>query len=192
MSYLLDANRGQANWVSSDRHLDPWKAQIMGADAQRQQVEFGLSPLSLGFSASAPLVNLPALEVQRLEPSTGSKSTLRLRLKSPRQASIAYIDLTTQGTIARVEIDRKPVDLASLAPKQRQALKFIFFGLPPTGIELNLELTNSQSVQMKLEDYTWGLPAILGKAIAPRPADLMPAPGHPDYTIVRKHLTITS
>jgi hypothetical protein len=69
-------------------------------------------------------------------------------------------------------------------------LKFIFFGLPPAGIALNLELTNSQSVQMKLEDYTWGLPKISGKAIAPRPADLMPAPGHPDYTIVRKQLTL--
>jgi hypothetical protein len=67
-----------------------------------------------------------------------------------------------------------------LLPKQRQALKFIFFGLPPAGIELNLELTNSQPVQMKLEDYTWGLPAISGRAIAPRPADLMPAHEHPD------------
>jgi len=191
MSYLLDANRGQASWVSSDRHLDPWKAQIMGANAQQQQVEFGLSPASSGFSASAPVMNLPALEVQRLEPLTSSKSTLRLRLKSPRQASIAYVDLTTQGTIQRATIDRKPLDLTPLNPKQRQALKFIFFGLPPAGIELTLELTNSQSVQMKLEDYTWGLPAISGKTIAPRPADLMPAPGHPDYTIVRKQLTIT-
>jgi hypothetical protein len=109
-------------------------------------------------------------------------------LKSPRQASIVYIDLTTQGTIARAQIDRQP--LTPLLPKQRQALKFIFFGLPPAGIELNLELTDSQPVQMKLEDYTWGLPAISGKAIAPRPADLMPAPGHPDYTIVRKQVTI--
>jgi hypothetical protein len=115
---------------------------------------------------------------------------LRLGLKSPRQASIAFVDLTTQGTIERAEIDRKPLDLTPLTPKQRQALKFIFFGLPLEGIELTLELTNSQSVQMKLEDYTWGLPAISGKAIAPRPTDLMPAPGHPDYTIVRKQLTI--
>jgi hypothetical protein len=191
ISYLLDANRGQATWVSSDRHLDDWKVQIMGTNARRQQVEFGLSPVSTGFSAPAPLVNLPVLEVQRLEPPVSSrKSTLRLRLKSPRQASIAYIDLTTQGTIARAEIDRKPLDLTSLTLKQRQALKFIFFGLPQEGIELNLELTNSQSVQIKMEDYTWGLPEISGKAITPRPADLMPAPGHPDYTIVRKQLTI--
>jgi Peptidase family M28 len=190
MSYLLDADRGQASWVSSDRHLDSWKTQIMGANTQRQQVEFGLSPASLGFSAPAPLVNLPALEVLQLEPSTSRQSTLRLRLKSPRQASIAYIDLTTQGKIARAEIDHKPLDLAPLPPKQRQALKLIFFGLPAEGIELNLELTNSQSVQMKLEDYTWGLPAIPGKIISPRPADLMPAPGHPDYTIVRKQLTL--
>jgi hypothetical protein len=191
MSYLLDADRHQASWVSSDRHLDPWKTQIMGANARQQQVEFALSPASSGFSAPAPVINLPVLEVERLEPSTGSrKSTLRLRLKSLRQASIAYIDLTTQGTIQRAEIDRKPFDLTPLTPKQRQALKFIFFGLPPEGIELNLELTNSQSVQIKLEDYTWGLPAIPGKVIAPRPADLMPAPGYPDYTIVRKHLTL--
>ncbi len=190
MSYLLDADSAQANWVSSDRHLDPWKAQIMGANAQRQPVEFGLSPASNGFSAPAPLVNLPALAVERLEPSTNSKSTLRLRLKSPRQAAIAYIDLTTQGTIERAAIESKPLDLTPLTPKQRQALKFIFFGLPPEGIELNLELTNAQSVQMKLEDYTWGLPTIAGKAIVPRPTDLMPAPGHPDYTIVRKQLTL--
>jgi Peptidase family M28 len=199
ISYLLEADsapqklreRGQANWVSSDRHLDPWKAQIMGANARKQQVEFGLSPASSGFSAPAPVLNLPALEVQKLEPLTSSKSTLRLRLKSPRQASIAYIDLTTQGTIAQASIEGKPLDLTPLTPKQRQALKFIFFGLPPAGIELNLELTKSQSVQMKLEDYTWGLPAIAGSAIAPRPADLMPAPGHPDYTIVRKQLTLS-
>jgi Peptidase family M28 len=191
MSYLLDADRGQANWVSSDRHLDPWKVQIMGANTQQQPVEFGLSPLSTGFSAPAPLMNLPALEVQRLESSTSSKPTLRLRLKSPRQASIIFVDLTTQGAIAQAAIDHKPLDLTPLTPKQRQALKFIFFGLPREGIELNLELTNSQSVQMKLEDYTWGLPPISGKATAPRPADLMPAPGHPDYTIVRKQLTLS-
>lgn len=192
MSYLLDADRGQASWVSSDRHLDPWKTQIMGTNVRQQQIEFGLSPVSTGFSAPAPVVNLPTLEVQRLEPPTSSsKSTLRLRLKSPRQASIAYIDLATQGTIQRAEIDRKPLDLTPLTSKQRQALKFIFFGLPPEGFELTLELTNSQSVQMKLEDYTWGLPSLSGKAIAPRPGDLMPAPGHPDYTIVRKQLTVT-
>jgi hypothetical protein len=199
ISYLLEADsapqtlreRGQASWVSSDRHLDSWKTQIMGANIRQQQVEFGLSPASPGFSAPAPMVNLPAVEVERLELPTSSNSTLRLRLKSPRQASIAYIDLTTQGTIERAEIENKPFDLTPLTPKQRQALKFIFFGLPPEGIELNLELTNSQSVQMKLEDYTWGLPAISGKSIAPRPADLMPAPGHPDYTIVRKQLTLS-
>ncbi|NJR24170.1 MAG: M28 family peptidase [Richelia sp. CSU_2_1] len=192
MSYLLDADRGQASWVSSDRRLDLWKTQIMGAKVRQQQVEFGLSPASSGFIAPAHIVNLPALEVERLDSSTSSsKSTLRLRLKSPRQASIAYIDLTTQGTIERTQIDRKSLELTSQTPKQRKALKFIFFGLPPEGIELTLELTNSQSVQMKLEDYTWGLPAISGKAIAPRPADLMPAPGHPDYTIVRKQVTIT-
>jgi Peptidase family M28 len=194
ISYLLDADRGEASWISSDRHLDSWKAQIMGANAQRQQVEFGLSPTSLGFSAPAPLVNLPALEVQRLEsPTIGktmSKPTLHLRLKSPRRASIAYIDLTTQGMIARAEIDHKPLDLTPLTPKQRQTLKFIFFGLPPAGIDLNLELTNSQSIKMMLEDYSWGLPIIPGKAIVPRPADLIPAPGHPDYTIVRKQLSI--
>jgi hypothetical protein len=191
MSYLLDANRSQASWVSSDRHLDPWQAQIMGANVRQQQVEFGLSPVSTGFSAPAPRMNLPALEVQRLESSpSDSKSTLRLRLKSPRQAAIAYVDFTTQGTIEQAQIDRKPLDLTPLIPKQRQALKFIFFGLPPVGIELKLELTNAQSVEMKLEDYTWGLPAIAGKAIVPRPADLMPAPGHPDYTIVRKQLTL--
>jgi hypothetical protein len=191
ISYLLDADRSQASWVSSDRHLDPWQAQIMGANVRQQQVEFGLSPGSTGFSAPATRVNLPALEVQRLESSPGdSKSTLRLRLKSPRQAAIAYVDLTTQGTLERAQIDRKPLDLTPLTPKQRQALKLIFFGLPPAGIELNLELTNAQSVEMKLEDYTWGLPAIAGKVIAPRPADLMPAPGHPDYTIVRKQLTL--
>jgi hypothetical protein len=82
------------------------------------------------------------------------------------------------------------IETLQTASKQRQVLKFIFFGLPPEGIELTLELTNSQSVQMKLEDYTWDLPTISGKAIAPRPADLMPAPGHPDYTIMRKQLTI--
>jgi ribosomal protein S11 len=57
MSYLLDAvgaasqyeNLGRASWVSSDRHLDPWKAQIMGANAQQQQVEteFGIDQLSI-------------------------------------------------------------------------------------------------------------------------------------------------
>jgi hypothetical protein len=89
------------------------------------------------------VVNLPALEVQRSEPSTSSnKSTLRLQLKSPRQASIADVDLTTQGTIERAQIDRKPLDLTPLTPKQRQALKLIFFGLPQEGIEMTLELTN--------------------------------------------------
>ncbi len=190
ISYLLDVDLDRANWVSSDRHLDSWQAQIMGANVRQQQVEFGLSPASPGFSAPAPMVNLPALEVERLEPPTSSNSTLRLRLKSPRQASISYVDLTTQGTISRASIEGKPLDLTPLTPKQRQALKLIFFGLPSAGIELNLELTNSQSVQMKLEDYTWGLPAISGK-VTPRPADLMPAPGHPDYTIVRKQLTLS-
>ncbi len=191
MTYLLDADRGQASWVSSDRHLDPWTAQIMGANVRRQQVEFGLSPASPGFIALAPLVNLPALEVQYLEPPTSTnKPTLRLRLKSPRQASIAFIDLTTQGTIEQAKIDRKPLEISQSDPKHRQALKFIFFGLPPEGIELSLELTDSQSVQMKMEDYTWGLPSISGKAITPRPVDLMPAPGHPDYTIVRKKLSL--
>ncbi len=190
MAYSLDADRGQASWISRDRHLDAWTTQFFTDKSQRQQVEFGLFPASPGFSAAAPLVNLPAPEVRRLaQENRNGGQQLRLQIVSPRLAPLVQVRLTTPGRIDRMAIDNKPLDLSQWSGSQRQNVQWIYFGLPPQGIELSLELATLQPVQILLKDCSWGLPSIPGKIFRSRPAEMMPAPGHPDYTIVTKKLT---
>lgn len=74
MAYLLDADRGEASWVTRDRHLDAWTSQFIGPNAQPKTVEYGLFPPSPGFSSPAPILNLPALTVEPLAKGDDARS----------------------------------------------------------------------------------------------------------------------
>ncbi|MGZ3623324.1 MAG: M28 family peptidase [Ktedonobacteraceae bacterium] len=181
VTYQLNADNGQAVWLSNDRNLDDWTRQFF--------------PTSTGpgpFSAQAPTVALTAPDViLKNDTTNGNIRTLRMQVVSPRHAEDAMVQVETQGEIVTATVDSKPFDLSVLPESAPHRLKFAYYALPDKGFELTLSITSMTPVKITVQDISNGLPTIPGLMIRPRPVNLMPAlnPTWLDPTIVSKSFT---
>jgi hypothetical protein len=180
ITYQLNADTGQAVWLSRDQRLDDWTRQFFPTSS-------GPGP----FQAPAPTAALAAPSVTLLSDTmSGSVRTLRVQVASPRHAPYATVLVEAQGEIVAATLDGKPFDLSVFSESERHQLQFNYYGLPDKGFELQLSIKSADPVKMTVQDLTSGLPAIPGTVIRSRPAYLMPAP-RPllDPTIVMKSFT---
>jgi hypothetical protein len=182
ITYQLNADTGQALWLSSDQHLDDWTRQFFPTST-------GQGP----FQAHAPVVALAAPTVTlKSDSMSGGVRTLRVQVASPRHAENAIVKVEAQGEIVAATLDGQPFDLRAFSQSARHQLQFSYYGLPDRGFELTLSVRSAAPVKITVQDLTSGLPTIAGMTIRPRPADLMPAPqgfGPSDPTIVLKSFT---
>jgi hypothetical protein len=184
ITYQLNANIGQAAWLSSDQHLDEWTRQF-----------FPVSTGTGSFQAQAPVVALLAPTITlKSDTMSGGVRTLRMQVASPRHAENAIVQVEAQGEIVAATVDGKLFDLSAFSESARHQLQFNYFALPDKGFELTLSIRSAAPVKITVQDLTSGLPTIAGMTILPRPASLMPAsvgflPS--DHTIVIKSFTFT-
>lgn len=193
IAYQLDADTGQARWLSADPAPDAWTRQFFpDAAAIRPGERFPTLGLP-AFAAPAPAVALPAPTVVVREDSTdGSLRTLRLRLVSPRHAQNLAAEIQADGMIAAATLDGLPLDLSAFTTAQRQRLAFTYVNPPEPGIELALRIASAGPLVLHLQDASAGLPPIPGMTIAARPPEMMPIPGPTllDPTVVRRSITM--
>lgn len=191
ITYTLNADTGKATWTSSDRHLDAWTAQFFPSPTVRGEYESFPGERSQGFVAPAPAVPLAAPEVRTVSDTiNGNVRNLRLQIFSPRQALNTQIRIVAPGEIAAATVNGQLMDLGFLPPQQRDRLMFSYYNLPQNGIDVALTIQSPQSVQLTVQDLSYGLPAISGTLITPRPPETMPAPPDLDPTLVTKIFTI--
>lgn len=191
--YELDADRGVARWVSSDRQLGPWARTVIAAGTPAAR---GVRPMPDGsprFAAPAPFTNLapPTLEVRR-DSSAGDIRWLRLRLASSRAAPLLEVRVESDGLIAYAAIAGEPLDLKGYAPARDGRLAFNYAALPDSGVDLALTLRTGRVVRIALADSDDGLPSVWAGGGPPRRSVAsMPAPGGTwDGTIVRRTVTL--
>ena len=167
ITYQLNANTGQAVWLSSDQQLDDWTRQFFPTST-------GQGP----FQAQAPAVALATPTVTLLSNTlSGDVLTLRVQVASPRHAEGANVLVEAQGEIVVATLDGKPFDLSVLPESARHQLQFTYYALPDKGFELRLLIKSAAPLKITVQDISDGLPTIPGITIRPRPAYLMPSPG---------------
>jgi hypothetical protein len=181
IQYSLDADTGQAIWLSAGSRPDDWTRQFFATGYATGRATF-----SPGYyfeqqhdviTAAAPQTELPAPTVTVLESTQqGDQRMVRLRLASPRSAPYAHLDLALPGELTGATVNGKPVNVADIPTHRRQRFTLLYFGLPRGGVEVDLTLRGDGAITGTLADYSNGLPSLPGMTVTPRPAGFVPAP----------------
>jgi acetylornithine deacetylase/succinyl-diaminopimelate desuccinylase-like protein len=181
IQYSLDADTGQASWLSAGERPDAWTRQFFPAEYRRETSAF--SP-GYYFDQQQEIITAPAPAVPLAEPQLtvmdkrqqGDELSLRLRLSSPRGAPYAHLDLQLPGELLAAAVNGVPVNAAEIPPNRRQRFTLLYFGLPARGAEISLTVRGTGTITGRLVDYSNDLPRIPGMTVQPRPPDFIPAP----------------
>jgi hypothetical protein len=187
LAYGLDADTGQAYWLTLDPRTDEWTERFLAGGTRRTLDELlGASDPIPVLAAPAPAASLPppSLAVES-EQRIGDLRTLRLRLASTRQSGRLHLWPGPGTQIVAA-------NLGEAQPVAVDGEELLLSGLPAEGIALTVQVRASGPVRFTLVDRSTGLPDLPG--LPPRPAAVMSAPvgedlsGYP--TLVRASFTI--
>ncbi|MEC3955180.1 M28 family peptidase [Nocardia sp. CDC153] len=143
LDYALDADKGQAQWISALAPDDWTRAFVTAADPDPKYT--GLSDRVVS-SGPAPVQQLSAPKAEILSDTTDSgQRTLRLRLTSPRGAP--RVDL-------RWDADLTSLRVAGRAITPVPATGFHCYAVPAEGIEVEL-VAPAGPRTLRLADYSW-------------------------------------
>jgi hypothetical protein len=172
LMYALDADTGQARWLSREADPQPWTAQYV----DRRTSVSGDFP-ALGDerfrTGPAPAAALPAPAVQVLSDTTvGDLRTVRLRLLPRRPVRLAalHVDAAT-ATVRRAVVAGRAVPIDRDVEGTRWTFGLIFHAPPPDGVEIELALVpRGGQVAIRAMDASDGLSGLPG--FRPRPRDV--------------------
>ncbi|HJY44227.1 MAG TPA: M28 family peptidase [Propionibacteriaceae bacterium] len=181
IQYSLNADTGQATWLSAGNRPDAWTRQFFPGDYRRETSAF--SP-GYYFEQQLEIITAPAPTVPLAEPKLavlekrqqGDELSLRLRLSSSRGAPYAHLDLQLPGELLAAAVNGVSVNTTQIPPNRRQRFTLLYFGLPARGAEISMTLRGTGTITGRLVDYSNDLPRIRGLTVQPRPPDFIPAP----------------
>jgi hypothetical protein len=192
--YVLNADSGKAFWGSADQKLDEWTTQFFPGGGERASLAEHL-PWGRGtfLKSDAALLPLPTPDVVALDDSKqGELRTLRLRVTSPRRAPAMTIYWKRELGLESLAVNGKRIgeDRDDSAGKEVPYRRLFYFGLPEEGIELSMKMRSSASIELKVEDCSYGLPEIPNQTYRGRPDHIIASPFiNSDCTIVIKSVT---
>lgn len=187
--YELDANRGEARWVTSDDRLDEWTSQFIPAGTPRERGVRRSHPNGPAtFVAPASVVPLAAPELTVLEDlSLPDLRLLRLRLLSRRVAPMLEVRIEAKAPLRRVSVGGQVLDFEGYEPATRGVVSLAFAAPPSDGVDLVVRLSTPAAVRIGVTELSSGIPDIPGWRTPRRPVTTMPAPGGTaDGIIVRR------
>jgi len=156
LAYRLDADRGEAHWLSFDRRPDAWTASVLGATPERVRAPF---PVAGGTVLRAPAPAV-ALAPPRIQPIAVEPGLLRVRLVSPRRAPAAWIE--ARPATAADEIHAVWVGDQRFEPggDAGAPARIRITSLPATGLVLGFE--HSGALALRVADQSYKLPTDAG------------------------------
>jgi hypothetical protein len=195
--YGLDTDTGKAVWFSVDQQKDDWTAHYLGANPRRAALPQYVPFMSWQYlTQQAPAVALPAPAIERLEDaqSHGAR-TLRLQVRSPRQAPRIYLYGDDRYRVIDADVDGVPIEAnkayAGLKPGQKayafrmQRWGLCYYNVPEQGIELRLRVEGvAPGFRIEVVDQSYGIAGLPG--VQPRPESMIPFPIMMDSVWVRK------
>ena len=185
VTYNLDADTGQASWISGDRQIDEWTSQFFTTEALAQSLASEQpSSRRRAMKVSAPYVALDAPQLSvRSDHSQGDTRILRVHI-TPR-ANTRILDLAIDGTpLSSVTLEGKPLEPPK-APANPPRWDFSYVGVPREGFELEIATKSGAPLKLLTSSTADGFPAIPGLSVRPRPDNLIPSQNS-DTTIVLK------
>jgi hypothetical protein len=177
--YALNADTGQALWISEDPKPDVWTSQFLGATPKRGELTelFPQDSKKLLY-APAPALNLGAPQVNVVaDRTTGDTRVLLMHIDTPRQVPWVEVEIESSAPISRINLGGKQIsrenDLAD--PRPKGYFTTIQYWVPPAqGFDLTIEAGSAAKIRAIVRNYAYGLPQIAGFNYEMRPADRMP------------------
>jgi len=199
LAYALDADTGQARWISTDEKPGEWVRQYVNGQ-EDLSAPFGLFDGVVQTGSAQPATLLAPLLTVVSESAAASASgtsatgtsttsaptaaapttagrTLTLTLTPQRAVRLIYLDLP-DSTVRRAVVDGREVPAEGLAGRFG-----VVFHAPPTGgLTVVLELDNVGPATIRVMDGSDGLSDLPG--FVARPAGVGVAPSHLSETVV--------
>jgi hypothetical protein len=185
--YGLDVDSGRAVWASFAPRPDEWTAQFFQAGPRSAKLTELIPTSDFAFLQSdAPAADVAPPELVLLaEESRGETRLLRLRVTSPRGAEV--VSVYPDANVVAASLNGQQVPLGGSASQAARRWALQYYGLPPEGAEVTLELRPQSPVTIRVTDRSYGLPRLPGLTLKPRPDHLMPLPSTPgEMTLVGK------
>jgi hypothetical protein len=193
--YLLNADTGRALWGSVDDRPDEWTGQFFSSGVERaslaEHFPLGRGSFLKGESTALPLPP-PDVVVLDDRKKDGVRS-LRLRVASPRQAPNMTIYWKRNLKLASLSVNGKRFaeENSDTAGNPAGYSALSYYALPKEGIELSLEIKSADPIELKFEDWSYGLPEIPARSYNRRPDYIIASPiQYNDCAIVTKSITI--
>lgn len=172
--YGLDADASKAVWASADAGTDSWTQQFFnGANSAPLSEYFPFNSRPF-LQAQAPVAQLDAPQVEVVNDETNNNQrTLRLRVKSPRQAQIITLAVDADAQVTSSSVNGKEIK-GRYGAGIPWALRY--YGLPQDGIEVTLVSSKAGTpISVRVVDQSYGLPTGGQISVQPRSENMMPA-----------------
>lgn len=186
--YELDADTGQAHWVTGDSNPGQWISKFLPPEkmAASSDATSLLEYWPTTFSGSAPRLNLPHPDLQVLEEYlVKEQRIMRLNVSSGGAAYMLFVDIHSNAPISQASLNGKEIQLEGYQPAERGRLKLNYAACPPEGFEVMLTLNGTDPVSVSLVEISDGLPLNPEEEVYNRSQMTMPSPLSADYTVVR-------
>jgi hypothetical protein len=159
-----------------DVKTDNWTSQFLKGHVEASTLRL-FNPVDGDaiLKAEAPHVLLPPPSIETLEDSiTGGERKLHLRLVSPRQARIIWLQVE-KAIVVAATLEGRKVQVNEI-DKRNKVWGIVYLALPSEGIEVDLTLNASENPRLTVTDQSDGLPSIPGFHVEPRPNTRMSLP----------------
>jgi hypothetical protein len=174
--YALDADTGQARWLSTESSPHAWTDQFVTGTPRPVTgtlPAFGGLPLLAG---QAPAATLPAPRVDPVaDTRTGDSRQVRLRVVPQRAVRLLALHVADGVTVAAATVGGRAV------PVDRRigdgwGFGFVFHAPPAGGVDVTLTVRGTGPLRVRAMDASDGLDALPG--FRPRPAGVGVAGSH--------------
>jgi hypothetical protein len=166
LSYLLDADRGRALWLSTDPRPSSWTAGLLGARPDRGRLPEYFPGWQRDFlHAPAARLDLPAPELEILCETTADNGRRRveMRLRSPRDARLLSLTTADAPVYAWAVEGRWAAPAPGAEAQQALPWELWLYGAPPDGITVTVEVDTSP-IRLRVADRSEGVPPELTPA----------------------------
>lgn len=178
--YHLEAESGEARWLSLDGEPDLWSSQFLSASPGRSHnvAYFPRVGKTDYLFATAPRLNLPGPRLHVLSDVVADgRRTLVVRVSSPRGAPL--ISILAESVVGTLTAKVNGVGLGStnthLLDGTSVRWAADYYALPREGIVLTLSYDEPQkALRLRLMDCSYGLPAAFARYYKTRPDFMIP------------------